>query len=160
MDTNEVNKAISYNEPDGKNNETKVFWLFVAITVAAIITNALYAKFIGYHPSWWIITIDYVSNFTDSVLALFIASKILFIQGSFYKTIGVSVLFYIMYILVQPLGLSLAFLSIGIFVIGALFILLMRIYDIGFLKALLLIILQTIVILIINYTMLGIYKLL
>jgi hypothetical protein len=129
--------------------ENTIFWIFAGITVSAVFLNAYYIIFVGNHDSF-ISTVATVSNFTDSVVALFLATKMLALNASFYKTIGVSVFFVVMGLLMEGLGLSILFFSIGIFITIGMFMLIMKIYDTSFIKTLLLLIIQFVIIVLIN----------
>jgi hypothetical protein len=152
--TLKAQSGISSTNP----TEKKLFWAFLATTIAAVIINAYYAIFIykGGNAPWWMDMIGYISNFTDAAVALHIGSRILGIRESFYKSIGVAIFGAVLASIMEWLGTSIIFFSIGIIIIIAMFTIIMRVYNIGFLKALLLIIIQAVIMTGIIFGMLAI----
>jgi len=146
-------------KPDNTiDSETKTLYTVIAISIIGVIANAAYAAFsINYELPFWMLIIVYVSTFTDSVLGLHIGTKITLITASIYKNIGVGIFGAIFVFLINILGMSPLFFSIGLVMLVAIFILFMRIYDIGFLRAMLLIIIQGIIISLINLSIYGLY---
>ncbi len=134
-----------------KNKEKTIFWIFLLISITAVIINSTYAIFNEPYPiPSYIKTMVIISNFTDSVVALYFGTLILGISSSFYKCITVGVLGFLMMLLIDFAGLSLILVSVGTILLIVLFIFIMRLFNIGVLKTIGLMIIQAIIMILIN----------
>jgi hypothetical protein len=143
------------------NNEKKLFWIFLIISIIAVIINGSFGIFNEvYKIPNYLTSIGIISNFTDSVLALYFGTLILSIPSSFYKCIYVGILGFILVVLIDFIGLSVIFFSVGAILLVLLFILIMRIFKIGILKTIGLMVIQTAIMILINVSVGLVYYLL
>ena len=140
----------------------KALLLFIEISIVGIHTNAYYRAFVyfGNQLPAWLMTIGYISSFTDSAVSLYLASKLLVLPGNFNKAIGLSIFFFVVFLIMKLAGVGLLFFSAGLLIIGAALQFIKTAYNASYFQTLLLIVIQTVIVLLISLSIRALIKIL
>jgi len=141
-------------------SEGKLIIAFLCITIFGAILNGLFGAFWyrGDVPFYMYIN-EYISTFTDSALALHFAAMVLGAAGSFKRSVGLAVFFFVISIILKIAGPGVVLFGMGTFIlIGGLYMI-SRVFNTGAIKTFLLVVLQFVFIVLINLGAYGLYRL-